>query len=848
MIRRLLFLVFALALAVPVSAACDLQMSLNCQNGVCTSTTVNNGGSCSGSVYTGFFSFAPTTAVQISGLQTNLGGVEDCIESSELGDLVDYSFAFCYGETSVGSAFTSSVRVSGAFEETQLIAITFVADDEGEEIGSAYAMANVALPTCTPSVSAPPISQAGVEYTVSWTAVSDPTAQYIIEESTTADFSANVTDTLVNGLSRTYRHEASATTAYYYRVRATHCHNAPAGPSAATRTVVQATPPPSTKQAEIAVPFGSKTPVNLQVFIPGPRDGAPTTFTATTDKPYLRVTPSFGNLPPQGVTVTITADPSSLPPGASTGTLIVTTSSSTLSAAASSTVKIPISISLVTPVMPGGKSVPPANALIIPAVAHANGAAGPFLSDVRLTNTARAPITYQITMTPTQTNAKTSSKVTQVTVDASQTIALDDVVKNFFGYGATPNPADFGFGSLEIRPLNVSSTATYASSRTYASTAGGTFGQFVAAIPFTKFATQRSFDFPLPGGEAPAPAPVLSLQQLSESAKFRTNVGIVEGSGEPANGRIRIFNAAGQLLKEVPYSLMPGEHRQMNRFIADPNFGGIATLDDGRIEVTVDSPTGAVTAYASVLDNLTTDPLAVSPVAASQISATRYVVPGMVDLPNRANNFHSDMRVFNGGTTDMPVNMTFYPMGGGAPVSAQPRTIRAGEVLVVDNVLPSLFNVSENGGSVLITTAQSSSLVATGRTFTKIDGGGTFGQFIPGVTPAEGIGVGDRPLQVMQLEDSARFRSNVGLTELTGNGATVRVTLHLPDSKATPVVELTLAPNEFRQIRPIPALNPGQETYNARIEVEVISGSGRVTAYGSVIDNESKDPTYVPAQ
>jgi hypothetical protein len=40
----------------------------------------------------------------------------------------------------------------------------------------------------------------------------------------------------------------------------------------------------------------------------------------------------------------------------------------------------------------------------------------------------------------------------------------------------------------------------------------------------------------------------------------------------------------------------------------------------------------------------------------------------------------------------------------------------------------------------------------------------------------------------------------------------------------------------------------GGQTYNARISVEVISGTGRVTAYGSVIDNESKDPTYVPAQ
>ena len=42
-------------------------------------------------------------------------------------------------------------------------------------------------------------------------------------------------------------------------------------------------------------------------------------------------------------------------------------------------------------------------------------------------------------------------------------------------------------------------------------------------------------------------------------------------------------------------------------------------------------------------------------------------------------------------------------------------------------------------------------------------------------------------------------------------------------------------------------MNPGN-TYNARITVEVISGTGRVTAYGSVVDNDTQDPTYVPAQ
>ena len=859
MLRRLLLCAVLLFLAMPAVAAGDLSLVVSCQTGVnaapstSTATTTNPGSSaCSGLVYSGWFSEESHERVQLSGLQTTLP-LDTCVDSGDFGEFVDTAIAFCFGDTSIGAgqSFTSTVQISGASANVPLVAVTWVGSEEGDEVGSVYAFTNVDTPTCTPAISAPPVTQSGVAYTVSWSAVSDPSAQFIVEESTSADFSSNVTQTQVNGLSKTYFHDNLATsTTYYYRVRATNCSGGATPFSRVAQTVVQAVRPSSTRGADAAVPFGSTTPVQYKVFIPG--RATPMRFTASMDRPYLSVTPAEGTLPATGIELTVIAVPGGLPPGASTGALRVElfdlTGARGISVNAGTTLNIPISISLVTPVAPGTKTLPPANALIIPVVTHINAATGPFLSDVRLTNAGASAVNYQITMTPTQTDATQSSKITQITVDGQQTIALNDIVKNFFGYGATANPSDVGFGSLEIRPLNSSSMSTYASSRTSASTVSGTFGQFIAAMPFTRFATQRLSGIPIPGEVTPST--LLSLQHVAQSSKFRTNLGIVEGAGEPASGKIRIYDTLGTILKEVPFSLLPGEHRQMNRFIQLD--GGIATLEDGRIEIEVESLTGAVTAYASVLDNVTTDPLAVMPVDTGRISATRYVVPGIADLPSGQQNFHSDLRLYNGGTTDVPVNLTFHPGNGfagfGTPVTAAPRTIRAGEVLVLDNVLPALFDKSGTGGSILITTAANSSLVATGRTYTSVPNNGTFGQFIPGVTPSEGIGAGERALQILQLEESDQFRSNVGLTELTGNGATVRLTLTLPDTKVTASTEVTLAPNEFRQLRPILGLNPGQQTYNARLSIEVIGGSGRVTAYGSVIDNESKDPTYVPAQ
>jgi hypothetical protein len=846
--RNLLLALFLLVLASPLSAqTCDLQMVATCTpGGNCTSTTTNAGHTaCTGIYYIGWFGTAASEVISLSDVENTLG-LAQCFTTSDYppGTLAQ-PFSICFGEASLGggASFTSSVQIHGGRADVPLVAMTYVIDaNEEEALAAVFAYANAELPSCKPRISAPPVAQSDADFVVSWSTVTDGGAQFIIEESTTADFTANVVSATVSGTSKTFRHAVTSAATYYYRVRPTVCTGGTPETSEVASTVVQPPPPIVRGSGDAAVPLGSTTPVQFRVFIPGSESETTVlddpAFTASTNQPYLSVSPTSGTIPPQGTTVTVTANPAGLQPGANTGTLQVTSGGTTTN--------IPLSISLVTPVEPGKKTIPPANALVIPVVTHVQGATGPFLSDVRLTNASATALKYQVSMTPTETDATKFSKVTEVTVEPQQTIALNDIVKNFFGYGVTSAPGDFGFGALEIRPLNTSTRQTYASSRTYASTEAGTFGQFIAAVPFDKFVTQRSSGIPIPGPTATSTT--LSLQQIAQSSKFRTNLGLVEGAGEPANGRIRVFNDAGTLLDEVPFALQPGEHRQLNRYLETK--AGINNLEDGRIEVVLDSDSGAITAYASVLDNVTTDPLAVMPVDVSKVKASRYVLPGIAELPGE-NNFHSDIRLFNGGTADVVANLTYYPFNNGDPITTAARTIRRGEVLAVDNVLPTMFNHTGTGGSIVVTTDGDSSLVATARTYTNVAGGGTYGQFIPGVTPAEGIGLGEPALQILQLEQSDQFRSNLGLAELTGNPVDLRLSVHFPDTKVTASVNVSLAANEFVQHGRIIEnffTAPGEQTYNARITVEVIGGAGRVTAYGSVIDNKSKDPTYVPAQ
>ncbi len=850
------------SLALPAAAqqTCNLQLTVSCPStsSVCTSTTFNAGtNACTGEYLAGFY---VTGSAQVSGFSSSLG-LSDCFDSS-IYPQPGVAYSLCFGSASLapGGSFTSSATITAG--AGQIFGFTSVYDASfNTELASVFAQANVKTATCTPIISSPPVTQSGIDYQVAWTTVSDTTAQYIVEESTSPDFTANLTQVQVNGFSRTFHHDVTNTTTYYYRVHATNCGGTTPPTSAATNTIVIAPPAATSRNPGVTVPIGTTQPVPIRVFIPGSGSTGPAaladpTFVATTDKPYLTVSPSTGTIPPQGMTLTVTASPGSLAAGASTGTLKVTTTTTPSSTSRTSdvtpsggtTTNVPVTVSIVTPVAPEGKTMPPPNALIIPIVTHVNAAASPFLSDVRLTNASLQATKYQITLTPTNTDGTQSSKVTEVTVGAQQTTALNDIVKNFFGFGATGASDDVGFGSLEIRPLGSSSLETFASSRTYADKAGvGTLGQYIAAIPYSKFATNMQSPVVIPGTGGPS-IRKLSLQQVSQSTRFRTNIGLAEGAAQPASGLIHIFDAAGTLLKDVPFSLRAGEQQQYNGFLTN---NGIPTLNDGRLEVEITSSTGAVTAYASVLDNVTTDPSAITPVDVSSVSSTRYIVPGIAELPNGTNNFHSDARIFNGGSSDVVATLTFVPFTGFPGASPRTLTIHHGEMAVLDNILPTFFGTTQStGGSVLITTPSPSSLVATARTYTNVANNGTFGQFIPGVMPSDGVGPGDRPLEVLQLEQSDQFRSNLGLVELTGNPVTVRVSLYQPDSKLTPSLDVFLKANEFQQIGGIIAsfLGASTQTYNSRVTVEVVSGSGRVSAYGSVIDNQSLDPTYVPAQ
>jgi hypothetical protein len=679
-------------------------------------------------------------------------------------------------------------------------------------------------------------------YVLRWNPVANAD-KYEVEESTTLDFS-NASHTIVTGTNFKTSHTVTAAPVQYlYRVRAISNCSDEHGPYSDVVSVFVIPLNPQSKEQHTTGELGFNGNIVQTLFLPG--STSPTTFLATVDRPYLSVVPSSGILQPQGITLNVIATGGMLNPGTNTGTVHVVYGAPITAQGAHTMVtqvSIPVSISLVTPITPGGKNTPPPDSLIIPALGHSGGIGGAlFQSDVRLANVSAQTMKYLLNFTPAASDGTLTGNSTQIQVDPGATMALNDIMANFFGSTGT-------VGTLEIRPLTSTTTTsafgsttplgqsltTVVSSRTYNNTPNGTYGQFVPAIPFAQFiakspdSTQKQ---------------ILSLQQIAQSTAFRTNVGVVEGAGEPVSVLLSVFDNAGNLLGQIPESLPPGGFLQFDHVLQD---NGI-TLTDGRIEVEVTSPTGRVTAYASVLDNITSDPLAVSPVLKSSVGSNRYVLPGVGDFDIGFAHWKSDVRVFNAGATRAATTLTYYPQGNGTPQS-KIVNIDPGQVLAIDNFIASTFPATATAGSLVVTTPSSSSLVVTGRTYTdQGPGKGTYGQFIPAVTPADATGLGGRTLQVLQLEASDQFRSNIGLVETTGNAVDVELAVILPDSRVTPKTTYHLAPNDFRQIS-LGADFGLQNVYNVRATVRVVGGTGKVTSFGSVIDATTQDPTYVPAQ
>ncbi|MBW3563578.1 MAG: tandem-95 repeat protein [Acidobacteria bacterium] len=713
-----------------------------------------------------------------------------------------------------------------------------------------------------PSLRVPQKVASDTEYRVAWDQVPGATV-YEVQEAPVPVF-AGVPVQVVNGTTASFIHTVEAgRRSFFYRVRAIgDCNGERGNYSSVARVFVDASSVSETDALSRGglttmaedVPGGFAT-VELnkdslsrkdieQFTVTLTGDG---TFQVVPDQPWLTVEPEIVTLTPAGVQVTVFAEMGDLPLGSNQASLDLIPVAGKNGVTTNQTGgTVGVSVAMVTPVSSQPKNEPLPESLIIPAVAHTNGANGStWLSDVRLSNVGSTAQKYQLNFTPSSTDGTREGQSTTIDVKPGSSVALNDLLANWFG--AVEENAS---GLLEIRPLKATTSssigglaavasggpASLASSRTYNFTPEGTFGHYVPAIRFDQFVGTT-----VPEGET---KPVLSMQQIAQSSAFRTNLGLVEASGNATTAQVTIFSASGAQLGQFLVPMQAGSHVQLNAVLAQNNI----FVENGRIEVEAVEGDGKLMAYAAVIDNRTNDPQLVQAVSKNSASGRRWVIPGVADIDTGAASWRTDTRIYNAGNQSVEATLTFYPQADpGSPITRSV-TINSGETFVADDILQSLFGVNTNGGAVHVETAQNAQLIATARTYDLRSDGGTVGQFIPAQAADRGTAVGERALQILQVEQSDRFRANIGLAETTGNPVVVEVSAIVPGAKAAPRIRVNLQGNQFTQLLKVLETLGVPNSYNSRVAIKVVGGSGRVVAYGSIIDNITQDPTYVPAQ
>jgi hypothetical protein len=155
----------------------------------------------------------------------------------------------------------------------------------------------------------------------------------------------------------------------------------------------------------------------------------------------------------------------------------------------------------------------------------------------------------------------------------------------------------------------------------------------------------------------------------------------------------------------------------------------------------------------------------------------------------------------------------------------------------LDDVVGTFFGRA--GGLGTVRADLTDGIIATSRTFTS-SSNGTFGQFIPL------IAVGAGGSELLHIERSSSFRTNLGAINTSDTMQVLRFTLFDDAGHSLGSTDRTLDPLRLVQF-PVDALT-SSPIVNGRVEVQVISGTGKPLAWASVVDNITGDPIFVPAQ
>ncbi len=222
-----------------------------------------------------------------------------------------------------------------------------------------------------------------------------------------------------------------------------------------------------------------------------------------------------------------------------------------------------------------------------------------------------------------------------------------------------------------------------------------------------------------------------------------------------------------------------------------------------------------------------------------------WLVPAAASAPGvGASNWKTQIVVTNPSALTRLARIFFVEKGEAWPGSllGDPQTIPPGGSLSIDDPLAGLNPTS----GLLYVIVDGEGMPVTTRTYNLAADGGTFGQGIPGILLNDATAA-DRLILPMLLSDPDRYRTNLGIVQTSAGSLAVRVQLHDTDG-AVIGTKGYASTSAFLQINDLlDNMGIGDTIVEGGwISVDLIAGSPAYwTAYASIIDNSTDDPTYI---
>ena len=453
----------------------------------------------------------------------------------------------------------------------------------------------------------------------------------------------------------------------------------------------------------------------------------------------------------------------------------------------------------------------PAETLIVPAAAHADGLNGTvWLTDVDLYNPGPTAVTANLAFLPADSDNSVVEDFATL-IPAGEAVSFPDVVASFLE--AT------GSGAIRI----TADSFLMASSRTYNTAENGTFGQFIPGF---------SMD------EAVGPNEEVRLNGLAGNSSFRTNIGFTNASDQPATLSVDLMGPDGTVIGHLDTNLLPWGWRQINRIFST---AGTGPVEAASAVVKNLSDSASVFVYASVVDASTGDPTFVTGTIPGTATTPLWIAAGAHANGVGASVWRTDVWLTN--TTASPTDATLHLLKRDRDnTSAETFDIRlpAGENVLLNDALDTAFGYT---GTAALRITFDGEAAVTSRTY-NLAPEGTFGQFIPGVTDRSAVSEGQTGI-LIQLQNTADFRSNIGFVNLGGVPLTVHAEYFSGDGTLLRSKDYFFKPYQYFQDGS--ALPADVDVHGGFARLTTSTPGGRFLTYASVVDNGSDDPVFMPA-